>query len=826
MKVCLVTNELYPLSPGGIGRLMYNFAQQNKSDGFAVDLHILLAADTVSTADDRLDVEHAFSDLASIHYAPVSDHLSSSLGVLLSEQAEDVLSYEGLYAQSLAYAQKLLELEREQELVFDIVEFPDFKGWGTVSMAMKKCGMGFAKTLFSVRLHSTQGILYHFERYAHKPGSWLAYQFELERQGLEFADMVIGHIPAVAEFNKRHYGMSESWAGRLHLEFPPILLENQTDFLVSANVEHEPDHEHPDFIFSSRLQQFKRPDLFILAAINFLSRNKEYPGLFRLVSYGWDRNYIDHLHDLIPHSLSSQIQIIEDASLEQRSEYLKNAIVVIPSDYESLCLFAFETAMMESKVILNKKCQAFGDHARWKHEDNCLLFDGSVSDLTAVMERAITWKPLSYADASPTPAYWLEKPIIAPLEDRPLRPIDIDQVAAAFFGFESPSELTGHLIDCLPALPDGCSIYCFIGEEFFLQDEAKWVSATSDRVSLMLAPGKGYDPSSLSEALAALPSEYLILIGRGYRPKAGAIGTCLKVLGSCETIQFATGHVGLTLGTESAKEVLLYHGKMTSMALQSSRALPGVGVIRRSILSLLPFDTLAGEYWLEAWTRTLVLGGHDTFIIPDIIADWVREHGPVRNSPKLNGYILEQFGYAIGQSTALLTLDQGSMLISECAKQKTLDSAALGSATLINPFIPELGWNLVDFSDAVGGLLVHPIANNITIASIAILGSYSSLRARFCNKHADNSGVEVAIAVSGYEDSAETIEALKRGEFERLLWSGWKRFAAGGAGFRELRLPDGLDNFFLFLLSKVPEGCSDQNCHMVVERVDLNSIVD
>ena len=822
MKVCLVTNELYPLSPGGIGRLMHNFAQQNKSDGFPVDLHILLASDTLSSHDDRLVVDSAFSDVATIHYAPATDNLSSSLGVLLSKQVEDAQSYDGLYAQSLAYAQKLLELEKDSELVFDIVEFPDFKGWGAVSMAMKKCGMGFAKTLFSVRLHSTQGILYHYERYAHEPGPWLAYQFELEKQGLECADLVIGHVPAVAEFNKCHFGISENWEERLHLEFPPILLEEQAAFLASANGAKQPDHKHPDFIFSSRLQQFKRPDLFILAAVSLLSRNKDYPGLFRLVSYGWDRNYIDHLYALIPYSLSDQILIVEDASPEERWEYLRDAIVVIPSDYESLCLFAFETAMMKSKVILNKRCQAFGDHPRWKHEDNCLLFDGSVSDLTAVMERAITWQPLSYADASPTPAYWLEKPAIAPLEDQTARTMYSDKVSAAFFGFERPSELTGHLIDCLPALPEGCSIYCFIGEEFFLQDEAQWVSAASERVSLILTPGKGYDPFSLSEALASLPSEYLILIGSGYRPNAEAISTCLKVLRSYGTIQFATGHISLTGGTGTAQEVLLYHGKMKSMALQSSRALPSVGVIRRSILSLLPFDTLAGDYWLEAWTRTLVLAGHDAFIVPDVIADWVREVGPVRNSAKLTGYILEQFGYAIGQSTALLTLDQRSVLSSECAKQRSLGFAALASATQIHPFIPGLDWNLVDSNEELGGLLVHPIGDNITIASLPISGSYSSLRARCRNKHAVNSGVDVAIAVVGHHEPIGSIEALKRGEFEGLLWSGWSHVAAGGVSVSELKLSERLDNFLLFFLSKAPEGCNDQDCHLIFERVDLN----
>lgn len=813
------------MSPGGIGRLMYNFAQRNRNENYPVDLHLLLAHDTASGGADQQLIEGAFADLATIHYAPAPWNLRSELGALLARSILGTLSYEDLYAQSMAYAEKLLEIEKQSGLVFDLVEFPDFKGWGTVPMAMKKAAMGFSHTAFSVRLHSTQSILYHFERYTHQPGPWLAYQFEMEKQGLENADIVIGHIPAVAEYNKNHFGITADWEERLVIEFPPILLDDQTDSLLVADQDRREDSEHPDFIFSSRLQQFKRPDLFVLAAVSFLSRNKDYGGSFRLVSYGWDRHYIDHLLALIPYSLSDKILIIEDATPEQRLDFLRSAIAVIPSDYESLCLFAFETAIMKSKVILNANCMAFGDHERWRDGENCLLFDGSASGLADVMEKAIMWQPRSYATATPTEPYWQSKMGSSSPDRKAFTPEISVQVSAVFFDFRRPSALQEHLLRCIPALPDGCQVYCFIGEQFFRSDEDAWLSVAADAVELVLMPGKGYDPQSLSAAFAELPSDYLILVSHGYRPRMGALAKCVEVANLNPTLQYVSGQICQMGVADEPEGILLFNGDMKSMALQSSRILPAVGVLRKSLLSLHPFDTLAGQNWFEAWSRTLVLANHSTFLLPEIVADYTEQRGPTRNSPKLTGYIMGQFGHDLGLSTMLLTLDQHQTLAWE-ADRRVLRMEELRPARQISPSGVDTGWNIVDCNEELGGLLVHPIDNEVTVATLAISGSCKSVRAYFDNNRADNGGVEVAIAAVSVDHTFAVLDALKAGALVDVPWSGWGLSMSGTQGFQDVSLPDGYENFQLLFLTKVPHDSTDRNCQLVYTRVEMTAYVN
>ena len=201
---------------------------------------------------------------------------------------------------------------------------------------------------------------------------------DLERNLLERADLVVGHFPGIAARNAEFYRFGPEWCGRVHIEFPLLTRDELDGEEIRLNPSADGD---PSFIFSSRLQPFKRPDLFINAAIGFLEATPEYTGAFRLVSYGWDQDYIRYLKDLISPTWTNQIIIIDKVAAEERQRFLRQSIVVVPSDYESLCLFAFEASILGQKVILNRRCEAFGSFERWIDGDNCLFFDGSAEDL-------------------------------------------------------------------------------------------------------------------------------------------------------------------------------------------------------------------------------------------------------------------------------------------------------------------------------------------------------------------------------------------------------------------------------------------------------------
>lgn len=120
----------------------------------------------------------------------------------------------------------------------------------------------------------------------------------------------------------------------------------------------------------------------------------------------------------------SRVTFIDNANEAERSAYLARSVVVVPSDYESLCLFAFESAQMGRPVVLNGRCSAFGENPRWSDGENCLLFDGTVSDLVRAMEQARTWRPSVRASVEVDAPYWLTQHDLpapqAPVED-PIR---------------------------------------------------------------------------------------------------------------------------------------------------------------------------------------------------------------------------------------------------------------------------------------------------------------------------------------------------------------------------------------------------------------------
>src|SRR6202022_758427 len=88
-------------------------------------------------------------------------------------------------------------------------------------------------------------------------------------------------------------------------------------------------------------------------------------------------------------------------------ELMLDCILVIPSEFESLCLLAYEGRLLGSKLILNRKCLAFGAEPQfWEEKKDCLFFEGDFISLADTMRQALDWNPEFNAfPESPSP-YW------------------------------------------------------------------------------------------------------------------------------------------------------------------------------------------------------------------------------------------------------------------------------------------------------------------------------------------------------------------------------------------------------------------------------------
>jgi len=290
MKVCLLSNEMYPFLPGGIGRLMYNFCMQNAKSKTPVELHYLLKA---SSADEQSKIREFYEGVAHIHFCPELADLDDEVSKALAENNAFHPEFADNYKEPQSYYQGLLMAEAASQGPFDVVEIADMGGWGQAILAAKQAGLAFQDTQIACRLHSSIGIITEFERYSHHPSTWFSAKLDLERQSILGADIVVGHVPAIVEENARHYNLGKKWANTVLVEFPPILLDTDVEEVTDLG-------PTPDFVFSSRLQPFKRPDIFIRAAVLFMERHPDYPGVFRIMSYGWDENYIVSLQALVP----------------------------------------------------------------------------------------------------------------------------------------------------------------------------------------------------------------------------------------------------------------------------------------------------------------------------------------------------------------------------------------------------------------------------------------------------------------------------------------------------------------------------------------------
>ena len=836
-SICFVTNELYPLGPGGIGRVLYNFAKHNMSIGAPADLHYLVPLELMEKRPDAHGLlADAFQNAAEIHVCPALDRVPDVIAQLLACAANHPWTLEWQLANSYSFYLGLLAAEHKRGTPFDIVEFPDFGGWAVASVEAKRAGLAFRNTLFSVRIHSTQGVLYRVERFAHHPGNWIGILLDSERHLLAHADLIVGHDRAIMDFNETHYDLSERWRGRRFLEFPPILLDKESKTSGKALADKQEAKEErvdsdSDFIFSSRLQQFKRPDIFIRAAVAFLEKHSYYEGHFRLVSYGWDQAYIAGLQALVPEEFKEKILFVFEASAAERNAYLKRSIVVVPSDYESLCLFAFEAAEMGCKVILNERCPAFGESNRWRDGENCLLFDGSVEGLAAEMERALVWNARACVDATPDLPYWLCDDIwnvAAPANQIAAH----TGVSVVCYGFESRVEFDRHfstvvhIEGALDLSDDRNEIRFFLPRALFSPDgtEARRIKERGWKADF--TSGLRECPETFGRRLKALKKEHIFLYPSGYEALPDFLKRGLVAFAHDPSIALFGGHVEL-IDPHTAKSDYLraFAGEAPSHALLSSRIVPPLCLLRRNLLDRVSFDSRAGDLWFEVFARECTLKGEIIVIAPFLAASLDGLHaGKRETTKKISGAMLDMVGMKARLSSRLLAIDPVQPPGDGPDRPYVIDGDKLRAASRIHPKGVVREWEPVIFRGDVGGALVHPLAGEITIAELR--GPHrriSRIATEVRNIHVDNGGAEAAIALAPEDTCEEEILQFIQngGEAPGLALSAWSRLGPRGEARIELPVNGasrGRDR--LLLLTRLPINCDEANCHLVFQRVE------
>ncbi|MEQ9259283.1 MAG: glycosyltransferase [Roseovarius sp.] len=821
--VCFVTNELYPENNGGIGRILYNFAVHNREAGRKVDIHFVVGGDLGRNAAAISRLTAAFKRLATIHVAPDMKLDPDTMTHLLGYAAEaDKFSPDARLADSFQYYLGILKAQRAIGQEFELVEFPDFGGWGKVSMEAKRAGLAFANTTLGVRVHSTQGILYRVERYAHVGGAWIAGQFDAEEFSLAHADMVVGHIPSILDYTLAHYGLQESLGQYALCEFPPIAItEDEARSAKGAKTAGD----SPDFIFSSRLQEFKRPDLFVRAAVAFMDRNPDYTGVFRIVSYGWDEDYIAMLKDLVPEAMAKSILFILDATPQQRLEHIGRSVVVQPSDYESLCLFAYEASSMGRPVILNGACLAFGSFDRWQDGHNCLLFDGTVDGLVATMEKARGWTPAANVDTKPDAPYWFEPAkIAAKAAHAAPAPATFTTV---FFGASSTTDLRTIRRNVSKLAPERCILLINRADDFTTADLAPFREIG---VEIRVAPGQRFDPDELQKAAMTQPEEVVLLVPAGVQLTDEFLEQGACAIHEATGLDMVGAHLEVRNYTSGVTtELKAYHGQAPNIALMHPRIMSPFLFLRKPVLERIPFDFTAGPLWFEAFSRSAALEGERMCILP-IRGGQLDSQKSMRqeNSKKLTSTLLDASGMRAGLPARLLSVEIPEPPRSDDSKTVPLTDSELSKAIKFSPTAVKLTWKPVEFHHHLGGLLVHPLEGFVTVGILPLdMDNPFQVEAMISNANKLNQGGEAAIAFGSVQTTEKQLLDAIAGETgtHGLSLGKWVSVPPGHSVDYTMPLRRDLvamPGKSLFLLSRVEQGKSADHCHIVFGGVKVS----
>lgn len=405
-SVLFITNELYPYDKGGIGRFIYNYCKWNRQQVTPSELHVLYTRRTAfaanwGTTDEADFVLHTMSSL------PIKLQEDNIFSGLL-----DSATFSSLIADSAEIANLVERIHLKIGHGFDYIEFPDFRGLAIDTIRRKKTGVeAFSNSQIVVRLHSAMTLIQIDEGTYHKPSEWFAAVADAERYCLANADLIVGHVQSVIEHNQRAFGFPYEWKQKTVCEFPPVLLSS-AERTIACDPEIATE-ETADvgrvFVFSSRFQVFKRPDLFIDGAICYLDRNPDTSDKFILTSYGWDKSLIQSLRKRIPDRFSGRIILTTDQSHDERIKVLNSGIIVIPSTYESFCIFAYECLLLGRKIVLNEKCKAFGKNQFWQGDTNCKFFDGTAEGMAGALEKINELIPPKRPELPQSKPYWLRE---------------------------------------------------------------------------------------------------------------------------------------------------------------------------------------------------------------------------------------------------------------------------------------------------------------------------------------------------------------------------------------------------------------------------------
>ena len=402
-SIAFATEELYPFGPGGIGRLVHHLVFQALRERTS-NVHLFVGS-SLGLSQERVQAVFGPRVTASTFEGAALDPLARSLAL-----AEQVTSH----------------CDRHEP--FEWIELPDFRGLGFATLHQAATRGLRGSPRLAVRIHGPNSVVSWHED---QPiDATRAAEFDLERSSLLLADQVIAPLGAVRDAVADFFRFDDAWRERVRLSLPPR---------TAGQAAPSPAQAVSRIIFPTKAQGIKRPDLFVSGVTELLRRRPRWAGQVALAAH---RN--PEIEASLFHAMSREVRArFEWVSWNdaERARHFAGQVVVIPSDFETLSLAAWEAAEVGARVVASTRCPAFAEGSRWTAWPGFHGFDGTVSGLAGALERALDSAAPPPLSVPPSPL-WKAEP--APSSARAVS-VSPEEIAIVGGGLEDWTRQLGEI---------------------------------------------------------------------------------------------------------------------------------------------------------------------------------------------------------------------------------------------------------------------------------------------------------------------------------------------------------------------------------------------
>jgi len=387
-RICFVTSEIAPTTRGGCGSLLFHAAR------FLLERQheVIFVLDLPVDCFDRFQNRDRF-------LLPYPEHCRAYHVDSIVARSDPG---QHLFASPAAWRSYRYHLACSYVTRFekpDIIEFHDFLGVGHYALTMKVAGIDYLNSHIAIRAHTSVEIM-DILAPEHTISAWDYFVYDLERSALQLAETIL--YPSFEYFNLSYHPFYPARFGDIQESqpplFPPFYRSGESD---DADI----------VLFYGRVFSIKGVDTFVNAAVQMLSSCRS----VRFIIAGYDSRrspdgsptYEQFLRKQIPQSYQSFFTFTGQITHKELEEILPRVrFAVFPNIYESFCYAAHELYSAGIPLIV---ANIPGFKPFFKHEENALVFDGTVGDLVNNMVRL--WNDLDLRRRLSFPYRVLDRPL-------------------------------------------------------------------------------------------------------------------------------------------------------------------------------------------------------------------------------------------------------------------------------------------------------------------------------------------------------------------------------------------------------------------------------